>query len=233
MSLDGKVVLVTGGSRGIGATTCRLLAANGVKTVVNGRDEAAINDVIEDIRADDGQAIGIAADVPDFKAIERMRQQAEQEFGPVDILIAFAGGSQNQPEPTEQLTEEVWRSTIDNNLTATFLTVKSFLPGMIERRRGAIVTMASAAARLPSAGPVAYAAAKAGIVLFSRHVASEVAKHGVRVNCVAPAAILTDRLRRMPETVQQQVAALHPLGRLGMPEDVALATIFLVSDSSS
>jgi 3-oxoacyl-[acyl-carrier protein] reductase len=154
------------------------------------------------------------------------------------VLIAFAGGHGHPIVglvPTEQATEEEWRFVTDANLTATFLTVRSILPGMIERCRGAIVTMASTAGRLPSRSSAAYAAAKAGVVMFSRHVANEVGKHGVRVNCLAPGAILTERspLREVPEEVRQQVAAEHPLGRLGEPEDVALATLFLVSDSSS
>lgn len=230
--LAGKVAVVTGGSRGIGAATSRLLATNGAKIVVNGRDEAAIEAVVGDIRSVGGQAIGIAADATDFGAIERMRQQMERDLGPVDILVAFAGG-QGQPKPTEQVTEKEWRFVIDTNLTATFLTVRSFLPGMIERRRGAIVTMSSTAGRLPGGSSAAYAAAKAGIVMFSRHLAQEVAHKNIRVNCVAPGAILTDRLSQAPEHVRQQVAALHPLGRLGMPDDVALATLFLVSASAS
>ncbi len=123
---------------------------------------------------------------------------------------------------------------IDANLTATFLTVKSFLPGMIERQRGSIVTMASTAGRLPGGASAVYAAAKAGVVMFSRHIANEVGKYGIRVNCVAPSSILTERTRRqIPEAQQQQMKAMFPLGRLGIPEDVALATLFLASDSSS
>jgi 3-oxoacyl-[acyl-carrier protein] reductase len=232
--LAGKVAVVTGGSGGIGAATCRLLAANGTKVAVSGRNEAAIEAVVSDIRDAGGQAIGISADVTDFGAIERMRRQVEQEFGPVNVLASFAGGGGPPPKPVEQVTVEEWHAAVDGNLTATFLTVKSFLPGMIERRSGSIVTMASTAARLPSPAPVAYATAKAGVVMFSRHIANEVGKHGIRINCISPSAILTERTQRhMSEAQQQQVAALHPLGRLGAPEDVALATLFLASDSSS
>ena len=231
--LVGKVAVVSGGSRGIGAATCRLLAQNGAKVTVNGRDEAVINSVVEEIRSSGGEVIGVAADVTDFAAVEQMRRRVEEELGPVDVLAAFAGG-QGYPTPTEQMAEEQCRSVIDSNLTATFLTVRSFLPGMIERRRGSIVTMASSAGRLPSQASAAYAAAKAGVVMFSRHVANEVGQHGVRVNCLAPSSVLTERVKRlMPENTQQQVATTHPLGRMGAPEDVAMATLFLASESSS
>src|ERR671910_823744 len=180
-----------------------------------------------------GEAIGVAADLTDFAVVERMRRRVVEEHGPVDVLAAFAGG-QGYPTPTEQMAEEQWRSVMDSDLTATFLTVRSFLPGMIERGGGSIVTMASSAARLPSQASAAYAAAKAGVVMFSKHVASEVGQHGVRVNCLAPSSVLTERVKRlMPEETQRQVASMHPLGRMGTPEDVALATLFLASESSS
>jgi 3-oxoacyl-[acyl-carrier protein] reductase len=231
--LAGKVAMVTGGSRGIGAATARVLAANGVKVVVSGRDQAAIDSVVNDIHSNGGQAIGAAADVTAFAAIERMRLAAEKAFGTVDILVAFAGGGRARPGPIAQLSEEDWHSTIDANLTATFLTLKSFLPGMIDRRRGSIITMASLAARLPTPASAAYAAAKAGIIMLSRQVADEVGKHGVRINCVSPSTILTEHIEQYlsPEQ-QQQMTAQHPLGRLGRPEDVALTTLFLASESS-
>jgi len=232
--LPGKVAVVTGGSGGIGAATCRLLAESGAKVAVNGRDEEAIRAVVEEVRERGGEAVGAAADVTDFAAIEQLRERVEAEFGPVDVLVALAGGGIVRPGPTAQITEEEWHSVVDGNLTATFLTLKSFLPAMIERKRGSIVTMASTAARLPSGAPAPYAAAKAGIAMLSRHVANEVGEHGVRVNCVSPSSILTERTGRlMSEDQQRQVAAMHPLGRLGAPEDVGLATLFLASESSS
>lgn len=232
--LQGKVAIVTGGSRGIGAVTCRLLAAQGVKVAVSGRDEVAIDSVVRAIQQEGGQALGVTADATDFGAIEHLRLRMEKELGPADILVAFAGGGIARPGPTEGVSEEAWHSVVDGNLTATFLTAKSFLPGMVERKGGAVVTMASTAARLPSGAPVPYAAAKAGIIMFSRHLASDVGRHGIRVNCVSPSAIRTERTARfMSEAQQQKVALLHPLGRLGEPEDVALATLFLVSSSAS
>jgi 3-oxoacyl-[acyl-carrier protein] reductase len=232
--LAGKVAVVTGGSGGIGAAVCRLLAANGAKVVVNGRDEVKIGAVVGEIQADGAQAIGAATDVTDFAAIERMRKRVEEELGPVEVLAAFAASGGPPPGPTAQITEEEWQSAIDGNLTSTFLTLKSFLPGMIERRRGSIVTMASSAGRVLTPAPTAYAAAKAGVVMLSRQVASEVGEHGIRVNCLAPDSILTERIQRlMSEDQQKQWAAMFPLGRMGAPEDVALATLYLASESSS
>src|SRR3712207_5132063 len=138
--LANRVAVVTGGSRGIGAATCRLLAQNGAKVTVGGRDEAAIDSVVQEIRGSGAEAIGVAADLTDFASVELMRRRVEEELGPVDVLAAFAGG-QGYPTPTEQMAEEQWRSVIDSDLTSTFLTVRSFLPGMIERRRGSIVTI--------------------------------------------------------------------------------------------
>ncbi len=232
--LAGKVAVVTGGSGGIGAATCRLLAANGVKVAINGRDEAKIGAMVDVIRSAGGEALGVAADCTDLASVERMRKHTEEELGPVEVVAAFAGGGRARPGPLAQTTEKEWRSTVDANLTVTFLTLKSFLPGMIERGGGSIVTMASSATRFSTGAPTPYAAAKAGVIVLTREVASEVGAHGVRVNCLAPHTVLVERTRRfMPDEQQRRIAAEIPLRRLGTPEDVALATLFLASESSS
>ena len=232
--LAGKVAVVTGGNKGIGAATSRMLGAQGAAVVVVGRDPRSIDHVAGEIKEGGGRSLGVVADCLDFKAIEAMREQTEKEFGPTDILLAFAGGF-GAYELTHEIAEEDWHAVIEGNLTTTFLTVKSFLPGMIDRKRGSIVTMASNAARfLDILTTAPYAASKAGIIMFSRHVAKEVGAHGVRINCVAPATVLSDRiLRLMSESRRAEVAALSPLGRMGDPEDVARATLFLASDASS
>jgi 3-oxoacyl-[acyl-carrier protein] reductase len=231
--LAGKVAVVTGGSRGIGAATARALAANGVGVAVNGRDEEAIDGVVRELADAGGTAIGVAADVCDSAAIEAMRQRVESELGPVDVLVPFAGGFAGMT-PVQEISEDEWHAVIDSNLTATFLTVKSFAPGMIDRRRGSIVTMASNAGRfLDITLTASYAAAKAGIAMFTRHVAKELGPHGIRANCVAPATSLSERVERiMPDERRAEIAALAPLGRLGLPEDTASATVFLASDAA-
>jgi 3-oxoacyl-[acyl-carrier protein] reductase len=133
--LAGKVVVVTGGSGGVGAATCRLFAANGARVAVNGRDQAKIDAVVDGIRAGGGEAVGVAADCTDLAAVERLRQQVEQALGPAEVVAAFVGGGQARPGPVAEVGEQDWHSTVDGSLTATFLTLKGFLPGMIQRRR--------------------------------------------------------------------------------------------------
>ena len=131
--------------------------------------------------------------------------------------------------------EDGWRLSIDDNLTATFLSLKSFLPGMKERRCGSIVTISSAAARRAHpATPIPYAAAKAGIIMMTQHLAIQVGPFNIRVNCITPETILTENNReRIPETQQAMLAELHPLRRLGTVEDVAQAALYLASDNAS
>jgi NAD(P)-dependent dehydrogenase (short-subunit alcohol dehydrogenase family) len=230
--LAGRVAVVTGGSRGLGAATCLALARSGARVAVSGRDLAAMAEVVAAIRAEGGEAIAVPANVTRQGDLAALRDRAEAALGPVELLAAFAGGD-GQPGATASMAEAAWRSVVDGNLTATFLTLQAFLPGMISRGRGAIVTMASSAGRIPSRSSAAYAAAKAGVVMLTRHLANELGPQGVRINCLAPSAILTDRTARlMPGEIRDRVAAAHPLGRIGTPEDVAQACLFLLSDSA-
>jgi 3-oxoacyl-[acyl-carrier protein] reductase len=232
--LRGKIAIVTGGSRGIGAETCLALARNGVKVAINGRDEAAIEATMQAIRAIHGEAIAAPADCAQLSSVEAMRDHVHAELGVPDFVVAFAGGGTGRPMPLEQITEEDWRSSIDNNLTSTFLTLKCFLPAMIARCSGCIVNMASAGGRVAAGAPAGYGAAKAGVIMLTRHLAHEAGKYDVRVNCVSPSAILTERTRQaISDEQEQQMRAAFPLGRLGHPRDVAAATLFLLSSASS
>jgi 3-oxoacyl-[acyl-carrier protein] reductase len=234
--LAGKVIVVTGGSRGIGAQTAREFAAQGAKVCIVGRDQAALDEVADGIAkelAGTAGVLSVVADVTDAAAIAQVRDQVEAAFGPVDVLAAFAGG-QGAPVPTVQLTEERWRQVLDSDLTSAFLTVQAFLPGMVERGTGAIVLMSSAAGRQPSQANLAYGVANAGLVMMVRQLATEVGPEGVRINCIAPSSVLTEKVERMmPAQIQEKVAAIHPLRRLGTTHDVAQTALFLASDAAS
>ncbi|AUY50271.1 SDR family NAD(P)-dependent oxidoreductase [Streptomyces sp. CB01881] len=231
--LSGKVVVIAGGSRGIGAETARSFARQGAAVAVLGRDGTALAAVEGELRELGAKALGLVADCTDAAALARAATRIEEGLGPVGVLAAFAGGD-GYPVPTVRETEEHWRAVLDANLTATFLTVQAFLPGLLERGAGSVVTMASTAGRLPSGSSAAYAAAKAGVLMYTRHLALELAGEGVRVNAIAPGAVRTERTAAvMPPEVQAAVAAAHPLGRLGEPADIAAATLFLASTASS
>ena len=232
--LASKVAVVTGGSKGIGAATCILLGHNRAQVAVCGRDREAIDRITSETREAGGaDAIGFEADLTTPEAVGRLRADVEENLGPAQVLFAFAGGfGARTPLLRTQLEE--WNAVVESNLTSTFLTLREFGAGMAERGSGSIVTMASNAARfLDIKLTASYAAAKAGIAMLSRHAALELGEHGVRVNVLAPATILSERVKRnMDEERLAEIAAMSPLGSIGVPDDPAMAALFLASDSA-
>lgn len=232
--LAGKVAVVTGGSQGIGRSCCRMLAANGVKVAVASRSAGPVEEAVDELGEFGVKAIGIPTDATSPRDIANLRARTEVELGPPDILLPFAGGFGSFTTAWETPLEE-WREVIEGNLTSTHLAVSEFIPGMIERRSGSIVTMSSISGRfLDKTVTASYAASKAGVIMYTRHTAIEAGPHNVRLNSIAPGTTRSERIDRiMDEQAQAKTAALSPLGRLGTPEDCALATLFLASDSSS
>lgn len=231
--LAGKIALVTGSSRGIGAETARQLAANGARVVINGRQAEAVGGMVAHISAAGGSAIGCAADCTRADELEGMRRQIEDRLGAVSLLFAFAGGDGN-PEPVEQLSEERWNAVMAGNLTSKFLTVRTFLPSMKRQGGGSIVLMCSAAGRVASQASLAYSSAQAGVCMLARNLAQQVGPAGIRVNAIAPSTVMNERIRtHMPEERQRSLAATYAVPRLGEPADIAAAALFLSSQASS
>ncbi|HLJ89291.1 MAG TPA: SDR family NAD(P)-dependent oxidoreductase [Candidatus Angelobacter sp.] len=232
--LKDKVAFITGSSRGIGAAIATLFAREGARVAIHGRDATALSAVKSTIEKAGGYAIEVIGDITQFAKLEDMRNRIEGELGPIDVLVANAGGSFTKPGLIEETSEDGWRASVEGNLTATFLTIKSVLPGMKQRRSGNIITMSSAAGRKPHPqAPIPYSAAKAGIQILTQDLAAQAGPYGIRVNCIAPEIILTERNQQFIPLAQQSVLAdQHPLKRLGTPDDVAHAALFLASPNA-
>jgi 3-oxoacyl-[acyl-carrier protein] reductase len=230
-SFLGSVAVVTGGSRGIGAGIAVALAECGAKVVVTGRDRAALDRVARSITEAGGTVLAVPAELTDEAAVLRLRTETERAFGVATLVAACAGGG-GEPKPLLEDSVERWRATLETNLTSAFLTLRAFLPAMLEARKGAVVMMSSSAGRQLSGASAPYAAAKAGLQSLMRQAAAEAAPNNVRVNAVAPSAIITDRLAAAPASVRDAIGQGFPLRRMGTVADVVEATLFLLSGRS-
>jgi 3-oxoacyl-[acyl-carrier protein] reductase len=230
-SFLGSVAVVTGGSRGIGAGIAVALAECGAKVVVTGRDRAALDRVARSITEAGGTVLAVPAELTDEAAVLRLRTETERAFGVATLVAACAGGG-GEPKPLLEDSVERWRATLETNLTSAFLTLRAFLPAMLEARKGAVVMMSSSAGRQLSGASAPYAAAKAGLQSLMRQAAAEAAPNNVRVNAVAPSAIITDRLAAAPASVRAAIGQGFPLRRMGTVADVVEATLFLLSGRS-
>lgn len=224
--------LVTGASRGIGRATAAALVREGWPVCVNylERREAA-EDLVAQLRAQGRAAMAYQADVADRKAVEAMVRAAEEELGPVELLVNNAGISQYGL--FQDLDDGDWDRLLAVNLTGARNAIRAVLPHMLSEKRGCIVNISSMWGLRGASCEAAYAATKAGLIGLTRSLALELAPSGIRVNCAAPGCVETDMVRALGEETQAMLAEETPLGRLGRPEDIAEAVVFLASERAS
>src|SRR6185369_7317184 len=225
IDLTGKVAFVTGSTRGIGLAIARALYGAGAKVAVVGRDQARAAAAAATLGE---RAAGFACDVARGDQVEAAIAAAERALGPIDILVNNAGLTRDNI--LLRLSEADWDAVLDANLKGAFHTTRAVIKGMMKRRSGRIVNITSIVGLTGNKGQANYAASKAGLIGFTKSVAKEYASRGVLVNCVAPGFIETDMTAALPEAARATLLEDIALGRLGRPEDVAGAVLFLASD---
>ena len=232
MLLDGKVALVTGASRGIGRAIALRLAGAGAKIAINYAGSTAKAEAVKaEIEQHGGEAILVQADVSDSASVDAMVAKVVEAFGQIDILVNNAGITRDGL--MMRMKDEDFDAVIDTNLKGVFYCTKAVSKLMMKKRSGRIVNMASVVGLMGNAGQTNYAAAKAGVIGFSKSAAKELAARGITVNMVAPGFIATDMTAAMTDKAKEVTLQGIPLKRMGEAEDVANAVLFLVSDNAS
>jgi len=232
ITLTDRVAIVTGGSRGIGRAISLALASAGATVVVNYRgNTAAAEETLVAIAAMGGKAIAIQADVANSDDVKRLFSEVNSAYGRIDILVNNAGITRDTL--MMRMKDEDWDAVIDTNLKSQFLTTKAAISPMVRARSGRIINITSVVGLMGNAGQANYAAAKAGIIGFTKSVAREIGSRSVTVNAVAPGFIDTELTAVLSEDMREALKKQIPLGRLGSPEDVAGLVVFLASDQAS
>ena len=228
-SLQGEVVLVTGASRGIGAAIADTLAAQGAKVIGTATTESGANAISERMASLGG--VGKVLNVTDGAAVDALIDSINTEFGTISILVNNAGITRDQL--LMRMKDEDWSAILDTNLSSVFRTSKAVMRSMMKARKGRIINIASVIGVTGNAGQANYAAAKAGIIGFSKSIAKEVGSRGITVNVIAPGFIETDMTQALPEAQKELMMGQIALGRFGSPQDIADAVAFLASPAAA
>ena len=231
MPFQGRVAMVAGASKGIGAATAEAFAAAGAAVVLGARDLGALNQVADRVRGHGGKAIAVRTDVSDEDSMREFTEAALTEFGRLDAAFNNATDGP-RPAPLADINPAEFDKGIATNIRGTFLGMKYQIPAMLQSGGGAIVNMASLAGSAGVANLAAYVAGKAGIIGLTKVAALDYADQGIRVNVVAPGTILTHHLERAGENAQRAAAAAAPMGRIGTVTDVAAAVLWLCSEQA-
>lgn len=229
--LDGKVALVTGASRGIGKAIALEMAKEGAKVAVNYRsNESEGQAVADEIATLGGECMLVQADVALKDEARSMVQRVIDNWGGVDVLVNNAGITRDRT--MRKLTDDDWTEVINTNLNSVYWCTSAAMPKMIEQNFGRIVNISSYVGQAGNFGQANYSASKGGIIAFTKTAAIELAKYNITVNSIAPGFTLTDMLAKVPEAVQNQIKSKIPMGRFGMPEEIAKAVVFLAADGA-
>jgi 3-oxoacyl-[acyl-carrier protein] reductase len=222
--LSGRTALVTGASGGIGGAIARALHRQGASVALAGTRAAALAALAEELES---RAHVVPADLSDPAAPDRLLREAEAAMGRVDILVNNAGITRDNI--ALRLRDEDWQAVIDINLTAAFRLTRAVLRGMIRRRHGRVISISSVVGVTGNAGQANYAAAKAALIGMTKSLAAETASRGITVNCIAPGMITTAMTDKLGDEQRGRIAAAIPMGRFGMPDDIAVAAVYLAS----
>jgi len=231
LKLAGKVALVTGAAQGIGKAVALLLARNGADIIVSDINLEKAEETAKEIQTLGRKAIAMKVDVANLDQVERMVETILQQLGQIDILVNNAGITRDKL--ILRMTEEDWDAVLNINLKGTFNCTKAVVRHMSKQKSGKIVSIASVVGEMGNAGQANYAASKAGVIGFTKTIAREFASRGINVNAIAPGYIETPMTDVLPAKVKEELKRLIPVERLGKPEDVAEAVLFLVSEASS
>lgn len=228
--LTGKTAIVTGASRGIGAAIARKLCEAGANVALCSRSAEAVAAIADALNSEGYTAISTAADISQKSDVEALIKAVQERFSQIDILVNNAGITRDTL--LMRLKDEDWHAVLQTNLTGTMYCTRAVLRPMIRQRSGRIINISSVIGVMGNPGQASYAAAKAGIIGFTKTIAREVGARGITVNAIAPGFITTDMTAQIPEQHQKQLLELIPLRRFGSPEDVADAVCFLASDAA-